>query len=101
MEVHEWSWVFFVSFVLIASLLLINILIAVIITAMEEARAAERRDEVAQRIKDAEAAGGAYDEQVETAKRIQALKQAIEDLEEQLGIETGELIPKPKVFKRR
>lgn len=85
MEVHEWSWAFFISFVLIASLLLINILIAIIIGAMEEARAAERDDELAQRIKDAEAAGGEYDEQVETAKRIRALKQAIADLEEQLG----------------
>ena len=84
MEIHQWSWIFFVSFVLIASLLLINILIAVIITAMEDARAEERREEIAQRIKDAEAGGGDYDEKLETAKRIQALKRAIEDLEEQL-----------------
>ena len=46
-EVHPWSWVFFISFVLLASLLLINILIAIIINAMEEAREAEQREEVA------------------------------------------------------
>jgi len=100
-EVHPWSWVFFISFVLIASLLLINILIAIIINAMDEAREAERREEVARFKKEAEEAGAEYDPHIETARRIAALKQAIEDLEEQLGIETVDSPrPRPPIITR-
>ena len=43
MEVHSWAWIFFISFVLLASLLVINILIAIIINAMEDALARDVR----------------------------------------------------------
>jgi voltage-gated sodium channel len=89
-EVHPWSWVFFISFVLIASLLLINILIAIIINAMESAREEEDREELDRLNREAQEAGGEYDPHMETARRIAALKQAIEDLEAQLGIETAD-----------
>ena len=48
-EVTEYAWIFLVSFVLIASFLVINILIAIIITSVEEAREAERTEEVRRR----------------------------------------------------
>jgi voltage-gated sodium channel len=100
-EVHSWSWIFFISFVLLASLLIINILIAIIINAMEEAREAEQREEVRRLQEEAEAAGGEYDPHLETARRIAVLKQALEDLEEQLGIETGAATPRPRTISRR
>jgi voltage-gated sodium channel len=100
-EVHSWSWIFFISFVLLASLLIINILIAIIINAMDEAREAEQREEVRRLREEAEEAGGEYDPHIETARRIAALKQAIEDLEEQLGIETGSATPRPRMVSRR
>jgi len=99
-EVHGWSWIFFISFVLLASLLLINILIAIIINAMEEAREAETKAEAERLEREAEAAGADYDPHIETARRIAHLKQAIEDLEEQLGIETASQKPRPKVTRR-
>ena len=99
-EVNPWSWVFFISFVLIASLLLINILIAIIINAMESARAEEDREELMRLNKEAEEEGGEYDPHLETARRIAALKQAIEDLEAQLGIETAEARRTPRVSTR-
>jgi voltage-gated sodium channel len=99
-EVHGWSWIFFISFVLLASLLLINILIAIIINAMEEAREAETRAEAERLEREAEEAGADYDPHIETARRIAHLKQAIEDLEEQLGIETASPKPRPKVTRR-
>ena len=40
--VHPASWIFFVSYVLIASFLVINILIAIIINSMEEVHDAEK-----------------------------------------------------------
>jgi voltage-gated sodium channel len=99
-EVHGWSWIFFISFVLLASLLLINILIAIIINAMEEAREAETRAEAERLEREADQAGADYDPHIETARRIAHLKQAIEDLEEQLGIETASTKPRPKVTRR-
>ena len=99
-EVHSWSWIFFISFVLLASLLIINILIAIIINAMEEAREAESREELQRLREEAEEAGGEYDPHLETARRISELKQALADLEEQLGIETAEA-KRPRIVTRR
>ncbi len=93
-EVHSWSWVFFISFVLLASLLIINILIAIIINAMEEAREAEQREDLERMEREAEEAGGEYDPHFETARRIAELKQALADLEDQLGIETAAAKPR-------
>ena len=100
-EVHSWSWIFFISFVLLASLLIINILIAIIINAMEEAREAESREELQRLREEAEEAGGEYDPHMETARRIAELKQALADLEEQLGIETAEAKRRPRIVTRR
>lgn len=86
MEVHPWSWVYFVSFVLIASLLLINILIAVIINATEDAREIQHLEDLDQRIREASEAGGEAAERAETARRVQDLKRAVEELEERLRI---------------
>jgi hypothetical protein len=62
---------------------------------------AEREDERRRLIEEAKEAGGTYDEQIETARKIAALKQAIEDLEDQLGIDTGPVRPRaPKVTRR-
>jgi voltage-gated sodium channel len=100
-EVHSWSWIFFISFVLLASLLLINILIAIIINAMEEAREEEQREEIERLRTEAEAAGGEYDPHIETARRIAVLRRALEDLEDQLGIETEAARPRPRTVTRR
>jgi voltage-gated sodium channel len=88
-EIHPASWIFFVSFVLIASFLLINILLAVIINSIEESRKAEREEEREHRREEAEAAGEAYDEAAETEERLRALRDALDDLEGQLGISGG------------
>ncbi len=40
MEIHEWSWICFVSFVLIAAFIVLN--------SMEEAREIERRQSLAE-----------------------------------------------------
>jgi len=38
MEVHPWAWLFFVSFVLLATFVIFNMLIGIILGSMEEAR---------------------------------------------------------------
>jgi voltage-gated sodium channel len=42
MEIYSWSWIYFVSYVLLAGFLLINILIGIVIDAMEGARREDR-----------------------------------------------------------
>jgi voltage-gated sodium channel len=93
MEVHPWSWIYFVSFALMASFLLLNILIGVIINSMEEARAIEHRREREQRIaaraagqlsQDEMAMADAQDQAELITDRLSALRDALEDLEEGL-----------------
>ena len=73
--IHPASWIFFVSYVLIASFLVINILIAIIINSMEEVHEAEQaadRDELDEEIAD----GG-----VTVAERMREIREAIDKLE--------------------
>ena len=44
MEIHPWSWIYFVSFALVAAFIVLNVLIGVVLHSMEEAREIERRD---------------------------------------------------------
>ena len=84
-EVHPGSWIYFVSFVLLASFLIINIVIAIVINSIEEARNAERLGELEHRIEDAEREGRAYDEGAEIEARIDAVREAIDDLQRELA----------------
>ncbi|GAA2331809.1 ion transporter [Streptomyces kunmingensis] len=45
LEISRWSIVFYASYVLIASFVLVNVLIGVVITSLDEARAMEEREE--------------------------------------------------------
>lgn len=79
-EIAPASWIFFVSYVLIASFLVINILIAIIINSMEEVQDAER---------------AALDEELvaegdgSIVERLQEVRHAIDRLEAELA-EHGE-----------
>ena len=80
-EVTQFSWIFFVSFVLIASFLLINILIAIIINAVEEARDAERTQEAEERLQLIEEGGEVADPLQNALDRLAELKSWIGDVE--------------------
>jgi voltage-gated sodium channel len=71
MEIHSWSWIYFVSYVLVAGFLLINVLIGIVINAMEAAR---REDRAAVRA-----------EQQELAELVQALRDTVDDLDDRLN----------------
>ena len=90
MKVHGWSWIYFVSFALMASFLLLNLLIGIIINSMEEARqiehARERAERRAQRAAiDADAATTEEDRDEELSARIATLRDALESLEDELA----------------
>ena len=90
--VHPASWIFFVSYVLIASFLVINILIAIIINSMEE-------------VHDAETAAHRKDivegEGETVAERIQDIREALDRLETQLAEGGGDLPGPAKSVRRR
>jgi voltage-gated sodium channel len=74
MEIHPWSWIYFVSFVMIAAFIVINVLIGIVLNSMEEARELERRRPLAE------------GEVAPVAERIQILRVALDELERELHV---------------
>ena len=85
-EVTQFAWIFFVSFVLIASFLLINILIAIIINAVEEAREAERTQEAEERLQLIEEGGEVADPLQNALDRLAELKSWIGEVETEISV---------------
>jgi voltage-gated sodium channel len=76
--IHPASWIFFVSYVLVASFLVINILIAIIINSMEEVHSAEReadRDRIDDELAVADGS---------VADRLREIRHIVDKLEAQL-----------------
>lgn len=73
MEAYPWAWVYFVSFVLLATFVIFNMLIGIILNSMEEARAKIHEEQVS-------AAGtGSLDAELQKAKAaLAALERALE-----------------------
>jgi voltage-gated sodium channel len=79
MSVHPWAWIYFVTFVLIAAFMVLNVLIGIVLNSMEEAREIERR----------RALGADVDEEISpapVAERIAMLRAALTELEEELRL---------------
>jgi voltage-gated sodium channel len=93
--IHPASWIFFVSYVLIASFLVINILIAIIINSMEEVHDAEREEERRRR---GEKLASGSDGTV--AERLDEIRSSLDRLEAQLAEGGGDL-PGPARSVRR
>ena len=80
MEIHGWSWVFFVSFILTAAFIVINVLIGIVLNSMEEARELERRKRLMPGEEGIIGVGPAP-----VAERIQYLRAALDELEQELA----------------
>jgi voltage-gated sodium channel len=92
LDYSGWAWVYFVSFVLISSFLLLNMVIAVVISGVEEARA-KVAEEDRRRARDVLLeAGGSRGRMLE---RLHGLREAVEALEEELARE-GPPEPRPE-----
>jgi voltage-gated sodium channel len=85
MEVHPWSWVYFVSFILIAAFVVINVLIGIVLNSMEEAREAERRRAVRERLGAAGPGLVDPDASAPVVERIGILRAALDELEAELS----------------
>ena len=82
--IHPQSWIFFVSYVLLASFLVINILIAIIINSVEQVHQVEREEERAERLERFEHGDGDF---ISVSERLTAMRDAIDELE--LDLQSG------------
>ena len=85
MDVHPWSWLYFVSFVMVAAFIVLNLLIGIVLNSMEEAREAERRRAV--RARHPERGGRLVDADASApvVERIAVLRTALDELELELS----------------
>jgi voltage-gated sodium channel len=78
MQLTSWAWVYFVSFVLVGTFVVLNVVIAIIVNSMDEVRAMEleqeRKELVAAALSD-----GEPDRLMK--ERLDALREALDDLE--------------------
>jgi voltage-gated sodium channel len=81
MEYSSWSWIYFVSFVLIGTFVVLNVVIAIIVNSMDEVRAMElereRKELVAAALHDGE-------DDRRLHERLEALRGALDELEQAL-----------------
>ncbi|WP_436789705.1 ion transporter [Yinghuangia sp. YIM S10712] len=92
LEVSRWTALYFGSYVLVSSFLLVNLLIGVVITSLEDARASERPQPTAQTPEPSEPS-----EPDEIRQRIAELRRALEALEaavESRGPDSGRSEPR-------
>jgi voltage-gated sodium channel len=85
-EVEPWAWIYFVSFILIAAFIVLNVLIGIVLNAMEEAREFERRRALRERHGAAGPSPIDPEAHAHVAERILILRRALEDLELQLAL---------------
>lgn len=88
MDVTNWAWVYFVSYILLASFLIINVVIAIIISAVEEARDEERHlaaVEAAEARMEGGDLGTQFEDPAKVRERIADLRLALDELEAEVG----------------
>jgi voltage-gated sodium channel len=96
MAIHPSSWIFFVSYVLLASFLVINILIAIIINSVEQVHQAEREEERAERLERLDQGDA---DTITVSDRLTALRDAIDELE--LDLQSGGEVDPAKASTKR
>lgn len=88
-ELSDWTLLFYVSYVLLASFLIFNLFIGIVINSMEEARAEEhRRERVAERAAAAVSDDPEDNLVVGVEDRIDELRAALDALEDELRTRT-------------
>jgi voltage-gated sodium channel len=93
MEVEPWAWIYFVSFILLAAFIVVNVLIGIVLNSMEEARELNRREALRARHGVTGPSPVDPEAHAHVAERIAILRTALEDLELQLAV--GDLPERP------
>ena len=79
MAIHNWSVVYFVTFVLVAAFIVLNVLIGVVLNSMEEARKIHLRDELRAQGEEP------TDDETAIAARLAAVRSEVDELEAALS----------------
>ncbi|MFJ3491982.1 ion transporter [Streptomyces sp. NPDC086091] len=82
LEISRWSLLYYASYVLLASFVLVNVLIGVVITSLDEARETERREDGG---REPRPPAPAEESHHVLLARIGAARQALDQLERDLG----------------
>jgi voltage-gated sodium channel len=94
-EIEPWSWIYFVSFVLVAAFVVLNVFIGIVLHSLEEARELDRRQRLVPSDEGVIGIGPAP-----VAERIQMLRAALDELEQELAI-SNRAPPDPAAGGRR
>ena len=86
-QVSPWTLVYFVSYVLVASYLLVNVLVGVVINSMEEARQLERDERLRRDYSVDEAGPPTEIDRLALAQRLDDLRRTLHELERDLRID--------------
>jgi voltage-gated sodium channel len=85
MEVEPWAWIYFVSFILVAAFIILNVLIGVVLNSMEEAREITRREALRQRYGVTRPSPVDPQAHAPVSERIAILRDALDELELELA----------------
>jgi voltage-gated sodium channel len=90
MDIHPWAWIYFVSFILVAAFIVLNVLIGIVLNSMEEARELERREAIRARY-GVRGTGAVIDPDAHApvVERIAMLRAALDELEIELALESA------------
>jgi voltage-gated sodium channel len=86
MEIEPWAWIYFVSFILVAAFIILNVLIGVVLNSMEEARELDRREALRQRYGVIRPSPIDPEAHAPVAERIAILRNALDELELELAL---------------
>ena len=89
MDVEPWAWVYFVSFILVAAFIVLNVLIGVVLNSMEEAREIDRRQVLRERYGATRPSPVDPQAHAPVAERISILRSALDELELELALGPG------------
>jgi voltage-gated sodium channel len=90
MDIHRWAWIYFVSFILVAAFIVLNVLIGIVLNSMEEARELERREAIRARV-GARGRAAPIDPEAHAhvLERIVILRSALDHLELELAVDSA------------
>ena len=86
MAIEPWAWVYFVSFILLAAFIVLNVLIGVVLNSMEEARELDRRQALRERHGVTRPSPVDPEAHAHVAERIVILRSALDELELELAV---------------
>jgi voltage-gated sodium channel len=84
--VEPWAWVYFVSFILVAAFIVLNVLIGVVLNSMEEARELDRRRALRERYGVDRPSPIDPQAHAPVSERIAILRDALDELELELAV---------------